>query len=535
MLTDLPVLTAERLSLGLTAVFIYVCMCIWIYARHRRNTAPVRTAPDTDWLIVYASQTGYAQQLASSTAEALRASGLGCTLTPLMHIAATTLQQHARVLFIASTTGEGDAPDNAATFVEQVMPLTLTLPALRYGILALGDQRYKHYCGFAIQLEAWLQQTGATALFDMIKVNQRDPAALAAWQQALQQSLPQLRYQESYLQQPYSQQPASPQQASPDWQPGDTEDWVLHSRTCLNTGSSGLPVYHLVLKPARALASGNWRAGDIAEIVPRNPPHLIAAVLDQLTAAQGHASQPTKASNAAGWPGTDLLADRQIHTEWYQGLADPLDITKLAERLPRLGIRSYSIASVPADGQIELLVRESRTGNGAPGVGAGWLCHWAQPGQKIELQIRSNPSFHIPEDDRPMILIGNGTGIAGLRSLIKQRIAQGHTRNWLLFGERSAAVDFHFADDCAAWLHEGSLQQLDTAFSRDGDTVRYVQDLLPAQQTRLRQWVDQGASLYVCGSAAGMAPEVHGMLVKLLGASTMSTLIANGRYRRDIY
>ena len=134
-----------------------------------------------------------------------------------------------------------------------------------------------------------------------------------------------------------------------------------------------------------------------------------------------------------------------------------------------------------------------------------------------------------------MILIGNGTGLAGLRAHLKARAAVGAHRNWLLFGERNAAADRLHADELDAWQTTGVLERLDLVFSRDGHPQRYVQDALHAHAGTLRAWVDEGAALYVCGSLEGMAPGVDAALNEILGQSRMTALADAGRYRRDVY
>ena len=129
----------------------------------------------------------------------------------------------------------------------------------------------------------------------------------------------------------------------------------------------------------------------------------------------------------------------------------------------------------------------------------------------------------------------NGTGLAGLRAHLKARALAGATRNWLLFGERQRAHDAFLADELAAWQAQGLLPHLDLTFSRDGDAHRYVQHALASHANRLRQWVDEGAAVYVCGSLAGMAPDVDATLRRILGEDKVEALRIAGRYRRDVY
>jgi len=156
-------------------------------------------------------------------------------------------------------------------------------------------------------------------------------------------------------------------------------------------------------------------------------------------------------------------------------------------------------------------------------------------GAAIDVRVRRNESFHGPADDRPVIFIGNGTGIAGLRALIKARMALGHTRNWLLFGERHAQADRLHVDELERWHELGGIERLDLVWSRQPRGSRYVQDRLRAMADDVRGYVAEGASIYVCGSLAGMAPGVDAALRHVLGEDLVDELTATGRYRRDVY
>ncbi|KPY84122.1 Iron-uptake factor [Pseudomonas syringae pv. spinaceae] len=173
--------------------------------------------------------------------------------------------------------------------------------------------------------------------------------------------------------------------------------------------------------------------------------------------------------------------------------------------------------------------------DGSLGLGSGWLTEHAALDSTVSLRVRRNSSFHLPAEPVPLILLGNGTGLAGLRSLLKARIAQGQTRNWLLFGERNRAHDFHCGAELEGWLESGALARLDLAFSRDQAEKIYVQDRLREAAAELRVWLDDGAAIYICGSLLGMAAGVDQVLHEVLGAAVVSELIEQGRYRRDVY
>jgi sulfite reductase (NADPH) flavoprotein alpha-component len=174
--------------------------------------------------------------------------------------------------------------------------------------------------------------------------------------------------------------------------------------------------------------------------------------------------------------------------------------------------------------------------DGRLGLGSGWLTEHAALGGEILLRLRQNRTFHAPADDRPMILIGNGSGMAGLRAHLKGRVASGRRRNWLLFGERSRAHDFFHREEIEAWRAEGFLPRLDLVFSRDQETRVDVQDLLLRMAgNEVRAWAADGAALYVCSSLRGMAGGVDAALAEILGREELDRLAEEGRYRRDVY
>lgn len=405
------------------------------------------------WHVFHASQTGFAFELAEQTVQMLTRAGHTARLNALDAFDPETVAD-ARCLFVVSTTGEGDPPDPALAFVSRVMRHRASLQGVEYGLLALGDRSYAHYCAFGHDLDKWLSDSGALPIFDLIEVDNAAPSTLHAWQ-AQVAALTGAKDNSAFERVPFT-------------------DFRLTSRALLNPGSAGGAVFALALKSEGAQAQ--WRAGDIAEV---------------------------QTYRQDGEPGPH---------------------------------REYSIASVAEEGQLSLLVRLMHDANGRPGLGSGWLCQFSQPGDTLSLRIRSNPNFHTPAGDVPLILIGNGTGIAGLRAHLKARIDAGHTRHWLLFGERNAAHDRFYEADITHWHAAEKITHLDRIFSRDADSPhRYVQEALAEHADRLQRWIDAGAVIMVCGSQAGMAPGVDAVLRDALGDDRVDQLLAEGRYRRDVY
>jgi sulfite reductase (NADPH) flavoprotein alpha-component len=502
----------DRILSALIVAFVYfgACAALLWRTRSRDEAAPADAEDPSTLLVVHASQTGFAQRLAEMSADSLRASGVAVRLCAIDRLDAATLARTQRGLFVVSTTGEGDPPDPALRFVRDVMSSPPTrLDHLHYAVLALGDREYAHFCAFGHALDEWLRGRGATPIFDLVEVDNADDSALRHWQHGLGQ--------------------LAGVTDLPDWTPPHYDTWRLDERTLLNPGSLGGPAFHLALQPIGA-ALPDWKAGDIAEVGPCHAASAVDAWL-QAHGLDGGIRIDNDAEDEA-----QTLAERLARSQWpaAEDIAGST-AAEIATRLKPLPHREYSIASIPADGRLQLLVRRMARPDGTPGLGSGWLCESATPGERIRLRIRSNPGFHPPAPERPLILIGNGTGIAGLRAHLRARVEAGARRNWLLFGERQQAHDFFYENELRDWQGEGWLARLDLAFSRDPSKPQYVQDLLDDAADELHAWTADGACVLVCGSVAGMAPGVDAALRDILGDAQVERMRVEGRYRRDIY
>jgi sulfite reductase (NADPH) flavoprotein alpha-component len=436
-----------------------IALVRWSQARARRAAdarsaalAPAGDAPPV--LVAFASQTGLAEELAWMTARSLSDAGTPARVMPLGDLQPAGLKAAGRILIVASTTGEGDAPDALSRFVRQSMKAPADLTGLSYGLLALGDRTYADFCGFGRALDGWLQRSGAAPLFDRIEVDDGDTSAVRHWQHQL------------------ALLTGSVVQA--DWTPPAYDRWRLVERTQLNPGSPGGKAWLLAFGPVDHAPA--WVAGDIAGI--------------SLPAIDGQ---------------------------------------------PAPGSREYSVASLPADGRAEFIVRLMHRPDGTPGLASGWLTRELAVGDAVEMRIRTNRSFHGPSPETPLILIGNGTGLAGLRAHWKARAARPHGGTWLMFGERTRAHDAFLDAELQAALASGSLTRLDRVFSRDAGDGRYVQQLVSEHAADLSAWVDRGATILVCGSLEGMSKGVQAALEAVLGTERLLALTEAGRYRRDVY
>lgn len=510
----LPGLILMMIASLLMPLFAVTGWLLYLDRRKKKAEARRAAAQGQGWqaaggqsvLVAFASQTGTAERLAWTTAAALKAVGLAPRVTPLATLDAAALARETQVLFIVSTFGEGEAPDAARAFSRAFPRSKVRLDTMRFALLALGDHTYGHFCGFGRSLEAALREKGAQPLFGTVEMDGDDAAALTTWQVRLSR--------------------LTGETVAGDWSTPAAQPWRLVERRCLNPGGVGLPTFHVVLEPPPGPLPV-WEAGDIAQIQPRNDPGRVRAALAAL-------SLDPAASVAAG--GAALALEGVALRGALPGQV-PAGITAqgFADLIRPLPDRDYSIASIPQDGRLELLVRQTRSPDGSLGVGSGWLTAHAPVGGEIELRIKPNPGFHAPPAERPLILIGNGTGFAGLRAHLKARIQAGRDRNWLLFGERNRAHDFYFSEEISGWVASGGIARLDLAFSRDQESRIHVQQRLAEAAEDLKAWVAEGAAIFVCGSLAGMAGGVDETLRSILGADVVERLAAEGLYRRDVY
>lgn len=224
-----------------------------------------------------------------------------------------------------------------------------------------------------------------------------------------------------------------------------------------------------------------------------------------------------------------------------------LDLATLLTLRPALKPRYYSISSSPLMSPeactLTVGVHHFAT---ADGVRHDGLCstYLAQcdEGMPVRVLVKDTGStFHLPADPAvPLILVGPGTGLAPLRGFIQERHAQraqglavGPVQ--LFFGCREEN-DYLYREELETYRDEGTLALLAVAFSRRAGTPKtYVQDLLRAHGDAVRTQVAAGASIFICGNARTMAPDVHAAFAELLGAGALKELEGSGRYLQDVW
>ncbi|HEY6491523.1 MAG: flavodoxin domain-containing protein [Terracidiphilus sp.] len=550
--------------------------------------------------ILYASQSGTAECLARKLAKELKAQGHTAAVSTLVGYTPAALAAETCALVIASTYGDGDAPDGVQPFYEQLcLEHFPRMEKLTYAVFALGDKHYEQFCKFGKDLDGKLAALGGNRLLHRVDCDVDVHEPFARWKSALADRLKETPASD------YRTNPAeSTVEAKP--LPRASETAVLAAARASFTRDNPL-LASLVdkrnLTHAQSTKSTlhlafsiegtglSYEAGDACGVIPRNDANLVAEILQRLR-CNGNEQVPGAKS------GTTTLHDALMHqlqitrltrktVQGYatrgncalllqflqpeqkayldqyvydRGLIDLLteypgvidDPAELVALVPKLTPRLYSISSSPVAhaGQIHAtvaVVRFTAHNRNRGGVCSTLFADRTEVRDRLPIYIQPNKKFKLPSNpDTPMIMIGPGTGIAPFRGFLHERRVLGQKgRNWLFFGERSAATDYLYRDELESMNADGHLMRLDTAFSRDSDDKVYVQDRMLEHAPLFWQWLEDGASVYVCGDASRMAKDVHGALCRIVkeqgvmsqeAAETyVDALKDQHRYHRDVY
>ncbi|HEY1473458.1 MAG TPA: sulfite reductase subunit alpha [Pseudolabrys sp.] len=394
-------------------------------------------------------------------------------------------------------------------------------------------------------------------------------------------------YAELGAAQPAAKADAAPA-AAPASAPGRSRDNPVYatfvSRRRLNKQGSEKETWHIEFDLAD---SGlDYVVGDSFGVYPANDPALVEAVLAALDAPAdfpigGRTLREVLTDGVSLSPAPDMLfqlisyltgSDRRKKAQALAAGQDPdgdaatLDVLAalqkfsgirpdpeaLIEALDPLQPRVYSISSSLKcnPGRVSLTVDavryevEKRT---RLGVASTFLAGRIAPGDKIRVYVQKAQHFALPADpNKPIIMIGPGTGVAPFRAFLQERQATNASGpNWLYFGHQRSDYDFFYKDELVAMRSSGLLSRLTLAWSRDGKEKIYVQHRMRDDGRDLWEWLSKGAHIYVCGDALRMAKDVERALVDVVAehgkrspedaARYVAELKKSDRYQADVY
>jgi sulfite reductase (NADPH) flavoprotein alpha-component len=521
-------------------------------------------AASTPLTILFATESGNAEGLAQRAAKLARKRGFKPKTHDFAALDVATLASEQNLLVIAATWGEGEPPARAARAYTALMgDAAPALPGMRFGVLALGDTSYVEFCATGRSIDERLEALGASRVIERVDCDLDFEAAASAWIDAALDRL-----------QPATAPVAASARSSDTEAPLDTIAEVLE-HVNLNSSRSIKETIHLALGFDRAAPA--YEPGDSLELFPENDPALVEQVLaatglsgddnarQQLLAERDITTLSTltveRYAAATGHTALRKLIDEGDIRAWLNGrqIIDlleaypaPLSAQHLTDITRKLPPRAYSIASSRKEvgEEAHLLVaavRYASHGRDRSGVASVHVADRIKDGAKLRVRLKPNPRFRLPADPATdIVMVGPGTGVAPFRAFVQERRAVGATgRSWLFFGDRHFTHDFLYQLEWQEALAEGSLTRIDVAFSRDQPDKIYVQDRIREHRRDIVDWIEGGATLYVCGDAKAMAKDVRRALVgayadvKALTQAAADDAVAvlerTGRYQQDVY
>lgn len=506
------------------------------------TTAPqpaVGTQPAEPLTILYATESGNSERLASDMGKAARKLGLKPSIVDMADLDVARLASVRRLVVIAATWGEGDPPARAARAYGELMGEgTPRLDGVKFGVLALGDTAYAEFCAIGKALDARLEALGGKRVAERVDCDLDFAEPAGRWiETALEALAP---AQEAGRGRVIAGNFGAKAASTADLGPVDAEITELID---LNSSQSEQETIHLEL--GYDSAAPPYKPGDSLDLYPEND----AAYVDDLLKAAGLASDNAlRAELTNGRDVTTLslntlenyaattghqhvkaLLESGDARAWITGrqlidLLQSFPIVLSADQLRQvtrpLAPRAYSIASSRREvgEEAHLLisaVRYESFGRARKGVASGYVADQMKTGRRLRVKLRPNRHFALPAPDRDIIMIGPGTGIAPFRAFVQERRATGASgRSWLVFGNRHFTHDFLYQLEWQDALKDGALTRMDIAFSRDTPEKVYVQHRIWEKRRDLVDWLDNGAYFYICGDAKAMAKDVRATLVR---------------------
>ena len=538
--------------------------------------------------ILYASQTGNAKGVASKLAESAKAAGITVALKNTADFKAKSLKNETHLLIVASTNGEGEAPDDAIEFHEFLLGKKAPkLPNLSYSVLALGDSSYEFFCQTGKDFDERLKALGAKQVAPRVDCDVDYDSDSESWTLKIVETLKEELTQTDAVLAPVVDLPTAGAESQYTKQNPYAAEFSLSQK--ITGRDSAKDVRHIEIDLGESGLT--YQAGDALGVWFENDTNLVADLVatlkltgeekvklkvnganqvftltDALT-TELEITQTAPAfiefwSKISGDKALTAIAADKNTARVYAGEHQIIDVIKAAkteidpqffvEALRKITPRLYSIASAQAEVEEEVhltvgLVSYDADGEPRTGGASSFLANRLEEGQKVRVFVEHNDNFRLPQNsDTPVIMVGPGTGVAPFRAFMQQREADEATGdNWMFFGDQTFTQDFLYQVEWQNYLKSGLLTRMDVAFSRDQAEKIYVQDRLKEQAAEVFSWLERGAHLYICGDANRMAKDVHQALIEIIAEQgKLSTeqaeqylkeLRSNKRYQKDVY
>lgn len=498
--------------------------------------------------IIYGTETGNSKKLASQLQTLLKKNKIQSKVIDAFQYPIEKLDKEDYLIVIMSTQGEGDPPQNAVKFFDNISNSSVGLSKTRFAVLGLGDSSYPLFCKAGEDIDQQLLRLGGQQAIPFQKADVDFAPVAENWFAQILESLQKTKTENTV---------SAKTNVVPEVQKKNYTGIVRH-KVILNDRGSNKETHHIEIETDEPVA---YEPGDAIGFYPENNKDEIQEIAGLLR--EDSRSTELRTKNIRGLSRKSLEAfSKLFEVDITEEKADLLDILKkypvkkeiafdaVLAVLHPIAPRLYSIASAVEAHDDAIHITVNRNVFSVDGVLKSGLCSQFlsdyPKDSAITFYIHKNKNFRLPDPDKDVIMIGPGTGIAPFRSFLAHRDATGaEGKNWLFFGEQHFVSDFYYQTEIQEWLATGVLTQLDTAFSRDQKHKIYVQDRLKQKANEVYQWLENGAYLYICGQKNPMSADVENALLEII-ATEKNTSIANartildnleteGRYLKDVY
>lgn len=517
--------------------------------------------------IAYGTETGNSKKLATDLVAIAKQKKLFTKLVSLDQYRLSDLVKEEYFVTVISTQGEGDPPPAAQKFYDHIHRNGFQLPQLKYSVLALGDTSYPLFCKAGEDVDSQLEKLGGKRIVPIQKCDLDYQADAERWFQTVLEQIFQSAESNANAETKSNAAAVKPV-AKPAGKTIYQGEILTHFN--LNDRGSKKETWHIEI----AAEGLTYESGDSIGIVPKNDPAMVAAIL-----------------SVTGIDGATEFVYKSLPSSLYELLDAKLNIANLSEKvldrigaiigqdlkgssLDLLGIlqkfsiqsketveailnvliaqspRLYTVSSSPAAQGEEVHITVARDifwiGEEKKYGRCSDFLSKHQVGDQLSFFVQKNKRFKLPAQDKDVIMIGPGTGIAAFRGFLYEREAIGATgRNWLFFGEQHFATDFLYQTEIQNWFATGVLNKAELAFSRDQKEKIYVQHRIKEQGATLFQWLEGGAYVYICGKKDPMSTDVEYALIEVIQTHGNKTeeaakayfneLKDNHRYHKDVY
>ncbi|MBN2805276.1 MAG: assimilatory sulfite reductase (NADPH) flavoprotein subunit [Prolixibacteraceae bacterium] len=513
--------------------------------------ASLSSSSETKLTILYGTHTGHSEAIARELAVMAERKGILVKLSSLDEYKIRDLVKERHLALVVSTHGEGEPPLMAEALHEYLKTGKVKLPHLHYAVLALGDRSYKHFCQTGIDFDEAFKAAGGKELLPIVTCDVAYESEAGQWVTRLIGSFDKVETVQPQIDEavPITPTKSVYSRQNPFLAP------VIEQRK-ITGRHSDKEVWHVALSLED---SGlRYEPGDAVGIFSNNSPELVQQLIDftgfapnttittkyddvTLYEALFHYFEITVLTrkvlmdyaNIVQQPSLQSLIENDAALDEYVAQHDLLDLLQdfpgkitahqLINTLRYLPPRLYSISSGAAANPEEVhltiaKVKYEHRDRLRKGACSSFISDRLPANEKIPLFIEKNVNFRLPASDKaPLIMIGAGTGVAPYRSFLQDIEELGrNNKTWLIFGERTFTNDFLYQVEWQRFLQKGVLSKIDLAFSRDQEQKVYVQHKLQENAAALYDWLEQGASLYVCGDRKKMFNDVQQTLLEII-------------------